>query len=67
MFLKAPKIPKSMSELVCQATKQRITNESGSVRFKCPQCGKYEIIRSLRARQIAAKYTCPECGFEGPN
>jgi len=56
-----------MADLVCSATKVRITNEGGSVRFLCPQCGKHEIIRSLKARQIAAKYICPECGFEGPN
>jgi len=56
-----------MEVLVCSATKQRITNETGSVRFQCPQCGKKEIIRSKKARQIAAKYTCPGCAFEGPN
>ena len=49
------------------ATKQNIVNEVGSVKFKCPNCGDYEIIRTLRERNIVAKYTCPKCGFIGPN
>lgn len=50
----------------CISTNARITNDSGSVIFKCPSCG-YEIIRSKKARQIVSKYVCPKCGFEGPN
>jgi len=41
--------------------------ETGSVTFKCPKCGKSTIVRSKHDRQIAAKYVCSECGFEGPN
>jgi predicted RNA-binding Zn-ribbon protein involved in translation (DUF1610 family) len=41
--------------------------QTGSVKFKCPSCGKEEIIRSLHDRKIAAPYKCKECGFEGPN
>jgi len=41
--------------------------ETGSITFKCPNCGKTEIKRSIHDRKIAAKYTCSECGFEGPN
>ena len=32
-------------KLVCSSCKKRITNEAGSTRFKCPKCGKFEIIR----------------------
>ncbi|MCB9358338.1 RNA-binding protein [Candidatus Woesearchaeota archaeon] len=41
--------------------------EQGNVTFKCPACGKEEIIRSKHDRQIAAPYKCSKCGFEGPN
>ena len=51
----------------CLATNVRITNDKGAVTFKCPNCNDYEIVRSKNARQIVAKYTCPKCGFTGPN
>jgi predicted RNA-binding Zn-ribbon protein involved in translation (DUF1610 family) len=41
--------------------------EVGAVRFKCPSCGKTEVIRVKHDRKIAAPYKCKECGFEGPN
>ena len=45
----------------------KITNDRGSVNFKCPNCGEFEIVRTKNERQIAKKYKCPKCGFEGPN
>ena len=51
----------------CSSTGNKIVNDAGSVKFNCPKCGKSTIIRSGHARTIVAKYTCPECGFEGPN
>lgn len=51
---------------VCASSKKRIANVAGSVQFPCPGCGE-TIVRSKDARQIAAKYTCSKCGFEGPN
>ena len=51
----------------CSATNARITNDGGSVTFKCPKCKDFEIIRGRHARQIVGKYTCPKCGFTGPN
>ena len=44
-----------------------LLNQKGSVRFLCPQCGKQEIIRARKEREIVIKYTCPKCGFVGPN
>jgi Zn-ribbon RNA-binding protein len=41
--------------------------QNGSVKFKCPNCGKSEIVRTQHDRKIAAPYVCPACGFEGPN
>ena len=51
----------------CISTGKSITNDRGSVIFDCPGCGKQKIIRSYGSRQISAQYTCPECGFVGPN
>jgi len=39
----------------------------GSVSFKCPSCNKVVIYRTMHQRQIASKYVCPVCSFEGPN
>ncbi|MBC8500511.1 MAG: DUF1610 domain-containing protein [Nanoarchaeota archaeon] len=51
----------------CISCKTTVANETGSVRFLCPKCGKYEIVRCKNCRQIVAKYTCPKCEFTGPN
>ncbi|MCL4388646.1 MAG: zinc finger domain-containing protein [Candidatus Marsarchaeota archaeon] len=34
--------------------------------FKCPSCGKGNIIRCYHCREISNKYKCAECDFEGP-
>lgn len=44
----------------------KIVNESGSVTFKCPNCGEAEISRSKQARSLGKEYVCPKCGFVGP-
>jgi len=54
-------------QLVCGSCKARITNDEGNTIFNCPSCGKSTIIRCKHCREIAAKYKCSECGFEGPN
>lgn len=48
------------------ATKANIANDRGSVHFPCPECGT-EIVRSRSERENVVKYTCPKCGFTGPN
>ena len=50
----------------CSGCKKSIRNISGSASFKCPSCGKYEMIRCDHCRKISTRYTCPECNFEGP-
>ncbi len=50
--------------LKCTSCKREVTDNY--VRFKCPKCGKAEIIRCLECRDSAVTYVCPECGFEGP-
>lgn len=52
---------------VCSSCKSSLTNLSGSTSFKCPKCGKIEIIRCSHCRKIGAKYTCSNCNFSGPN
>ncbi len=54
-------------KLVCISCKKEISNSQGTVKFLCPNCSKYEIIRCQHCREIATKYKCPECGFYGPN
>ncbi|MGM5480598.1 MAG: zinc finger domain-containing protein [Nanobdellota archaeon] len=48
-------------------TRAPLTNDEGSTSFLCPNCGKATINRSRKSREIVIKYTCPECGFTGPN
>ncbi|MFH1649287.1 MAG: zinc finger domain-containing protein [Candidatus Woesearchaeota archaeon] len=51
----------------CTTSKQPLTNDKGATSFLCPQCGDYELFRSRKARETCMKYTCPSCGFTGPN
>lgn len=51
----------------CISCHKEITNNKGVTSFKCPSCGKYEIVRCNHCRKIVAKYTCPGCKFVGPN
>ncbi|MBS3175433.1 DUF1610 domain-containing protein [Candidatus Woesearchaeota archaeon] len=50
----------------CSSCNMSITNLVGSVRFKCPKCGKQELVRCAHCRKIAAQYACPECEYVGP-
>lgn len=52
---------------VCTSCKKEITNDKGNVEFNCPSCLKQKIVRCKHCREIAAKFKCPVCGFEGPN
>ncbi|MFC1697487.1 zinc finger domain-containing protein [Nanoarchaeota archaeon] len=54
-------------EIICLSCKVKLANLTGSVKFKCPKCGEFEIIRCKHCRDIVAKYKCAACGFEGPN
>ena len=56
-----------MKEIVCTSCKTKLSNMSGSVRFKCPSCKDEEIIRCGHCRKISARYVCQKCGFNGPN
>jgi Zn-ribbon RNA-binding protein len=54
-------------KVYCASCKTNIANVTGTVKFNCPKCGKLEIVRCKHCREIAAKYKCSSCGFEGPN
>ena len=54
-------------EQKCNSCKVKVVSMHDAVKFICPNCGKKEIIRCSHCRRVAAKYKCPECGFEGPN
>lgn len=51
----------------CISCKKQIVNQQASTVFDCPSCGNAPIIRCGHCRTIVAKYTCPQCGFTGPN
>lgn len=51
----------------CISCNTSVVNDVGSVKFLCPNCGQYTIIRCSNCRKTVAKYKCPVCGFEGPN
>lgn len=36
------------------------------VDFKCPNCGKVDIVRCNSCRTLGTQYQCKECGFLGP-
>ncbi len=50
---------------VCNSCKREVLE--GAAIFKCPNCGKFDIIRCRHCREIAAKYVCKSCSFSGPN
>lgn len=54
-------------KITCTSCKKEITNDKGTVEFNCPSCLKQKIVRCKHCREIAAKFNCPVCGFEGPN
>jgi LSD1 subclass zinc finger protein len=56
-----------IAKAVCSSCKTPLANTKGSIKFACPQCSKTELHRCAHCRTIAATYTCPECGFSGPN
>lgn len=51
----------------CLSCNTNIANDAGTVKFNCPECGKFEVVRCVECRKNVVKYTCPSCGFEGPN
>ena len=51
----------------CNSCKKKIVNDPTAARFKCPNCGDFEITRCGSCRVNATKYKCAACEFTGPN
>lgn len=47
----------------CTSCKVEVLEEYTT--FKCPECGKQEIVRCKNCRANTVGYTC-QCGFTGP-
>ncbi|HDP74118.1 MAG TPA: RNA-binding protein [Candidatus Woesearchaeota archaeon] len=54
-----------MAKELCTSCKTDISNLSGTVHFKCPECSE-AVIRCVNCRRRGVAYTCPSCGFTGP-
>ena len=54
-----------MAELLCISCKTKITNDTKSTKFPCPECGEI-IIRCGKCRKLGTKWICKNCGTEGP-
>ncbi|MGI6589124.1 MAG: zinc finger domain-containing protein [Candidatus Iainarchaeum sp.] len=39
---------------------------SNHIEFKCPSCGKTNIVRCASCKEDSKEYKCKECGFVGP-
>lgn len=51
----------------CSSSKKPINpDDHGAVRFMCPSCGNFEILRSSQSRKLGNAYICHNCGFNGP-
>ncbi|RLG21566.1 RNA-binding protein [Candidatus Micrarchaeota archaeon] len=48
----------------CTSCNREVTDNY--VKFKCPNCGKAEIVRCDLCKRTVVPYTCPVCGFVGP-
>jgi hypothetical protein len=48
----------------CTSCNTEVTDDF--TKFKCPSCGKEDIIRCNRCKSISKQYKCPNCGFIGP-
>lgn len=55
-----------MEELKCTSCGMNVLAKKNFVKFMCPKCGKLEITRCSTCKSLGTKYTCKDCGFEGP-
>ncbi len=49
---------------ICTTCNKKVTRDYAE--FRCPKCGKSNIVRCMHCREIVNTYTCPKCGFVGP-
>ncbi len=48
------------------STNEPVAPFEKAVKFVCPRCGQYTVIRTQKSRKLGITYKCPICGFEGP-
>ncbi|MAF36316.1 RNA-binding protein [archaeon] len=51
--------------IFCTSCKKKLG--PGSVTFSCPNCSKQEINRCYHCRELATRYQCSKCEWEGPH
>ncbi|MEK6856876.1 MAG: zinc finger domain-containing protein [Nanoarchaeota archaeon] len=51
--------------LKCSSCHRKV--QVGVTKFKCPSCGKIDIVRCEHCKRTAIKYKCNSCEFTGPN
>lgn len=50
----------------CGTCRIRLIGQENFVKFPCPSCGEFTVVRCSRCKRLSNRYTCPKCGFEGP-
>ncbi|MHA1638565.1 MAG: zinc finger domain-containing protein [Candidatus Thorarchaeota archaeon] len=55
-----------MKAIRCTSCHGSVSPQESSVKLQCPSCGVFTIWRCESCRRFSNKYTCPNCGFEGP-
>ncbi len=50
----------------CTSCGTNILAKNNFVKFKCPNCGKVEIVRCSQCKALSNKYECSNCKFIGP-
>ncbi|HLC45501.1 MAG TPA: zinc finger domain-containing protein [archaeon] len=53
-----------MKGKICSSCGSSVLNKY--TEFKCPGCGKNEIVRCEKCRRLTNEYKCKDCGFSGP-
>jgi hypothetical protein len=53
-------------EVRCTTCGINVIGEEGWVKFFCPECGEFLIVRCSRCKRLSNSYKCEKCGFEGP-
>ncbi|MBI2676228.1 MAG: DUF1610 domain-containing protein [Candidatus Aenigmarchaeota archaeon] len=59
-------MPTAKPALSCVSCGRYVESEANWVAFKCPQCGKTDILRCEKCKKVENQYECAECGFTGP-
>ena len=54
-------------EMHCTSCKMKMVSSEGIATFKCPSCGKEDVVRCKKCRVDSIPYVCSDCAFEGPN